>query len=109
MLKKINRISQRKDFEEVKSKGEMINSPLFGALCLINETTEVKFGFIISKKISKKAVERNKIKRRMSEILRKKLTVFKPGTKIIFLTKKSILGAKIAEVEKEIEKLISKA
>lgn len=108
MLKKINRIGRQKEFLEIKNKGKMFNDPLFGAVCLIGETEEIKFGFVISKKISKKAVDRNKIKRRLSEILVKKLDKFKLGTKIIFLAKKSLLGAKIEEVEEEINKLILK-
>lgn len=106
MLKKINRISRRKEFLEIKNKGKIINSPLFGAISLVDETQEIKFGFVISKKISKKAVDRNKIKRRMSEVLIKKIDKFKLGTKIVFLAKKSLLGAKIQEIEIEIDKLI---
>lgn len=106
MLKKINRISRRKEFLEIKNKGKMFNSPLFGAVCSFDETEEIKFGFVISKKISKRAVDRNKIKRRMSEVLVKKIDKFKLGTKIVFLAKKSLLGAKMGEIEIEIDKLI---
>ena len=108
MLKKINRIGRKKEFLEIKNKGKIINSPLFGAATFVDESKEVKFGFVISKKISKKAVDRNKIKRRMCEILVKKLDKFKLGTKVVFLAKKSLLGVKIEEIEGEIDKLISK-
>ena len=84
----------------------MFSTPLFGAVCFFDETDEIKFGFVISKKISKRAVDRNKIKRRMCEVLRKDLNKFKSGTKIIFLAKKSLLGAKMEDIEKEINKLI---
>lgn len=107
MLKKINRIGSRKEFLEIKSKGEMRYSPIFGVLVFKKEDEVVKFGFIISKKISKKAVDRNKIKRRMSEILRKNLDKFESGTRMIFLVKREILDKKIEEIEKEISKLIS--
>lgn len=106
MLKKINRISSRKEFLEIKNKGKIISSSLFGAICLVDETEEIKFGLVISKKISKRAVDRNKIKRRISEVLVKKLDKFKPGTKIVFLAKKSLLGADIEKIEEEIDKLI---
>ena len=108
MLKKINRIGQKKEFLEVKNKGKMFNSPLFGAIFLVGETEDIKFGFVISKKISKRAVDRNKIKRRISEVLRKRLSDFRPGTRMIFLAKKSLLGVKIRGVEEEIDKLILK-
>ncbi len=108
MLKKINRIGRQKEFLEIKNKGKMISGSLFGAVYLLDNTEEIKFGFVISKKISKRAVDRNKIKRRMGEILVKKLDKFKLGTKMVFLAKKSLLGVKIREVEEEIDKLISK-
>ncbi len=107
MLKKINRISSRKDFLEIKSKGQFYSGPFFGGLCLKTDDELVKFGFIISKKISKRAVDRNKIKRRISEILGVNLQKFNPGTKIIFLAKKSLLESRREEIEKEINKLIS--
>jgi ribonuclease P protein component len=106
VLKKINRIGRKKEFLEIKNKGKLINNPLFGTAYLIDNTKEVKFGFVISKKISKKAVDRNKIKRRISEILIKKLDKFIPGTKIVFLAKKSLLEAGVGEIEKEIDKIL---
>lgn len=86
----------------------MFNSPLFGAVYLVDETEKIKFGFVISKKISKRAVDRNKIKRRMCEVLIKKLDNFRPGIKMVFLAKKSLLGANIKEIEEELNNLISK-
>lgn len=106
MLKKINRINSRKDFLEIKSKGQLYSGPFFGGLCLKTNDERVRFGFIVSKKISKRAVDRNKIKRRMSEVLKVNLEKFSPGTKIIFLAKKSLLEAKREEIEKEVIKIL---
>lgn len=106
MLKKINRISSRKEFLEIKNKGKLSGSPIFGVLILKNEDEFKKFGFIISKKISKRAVDRNKIKRRMAEVLKKNLDKFSLGIRMIFLVKKEILNKKIEEIEKEIVKII---
>jgi ribonuclease P protein component len=105
VLKKINRICSRKEFSEIKKKGKLLGSSSFGVLILKKEDKEKKFGFIISKKISKRAVDRNKIKRRMAEVIRKNLEKFEDGTRMIFLTKKEILNKKIIEIENEIKKL----
>jgi len=104
VLKKINRIGSRKEFGEIKKEGELINSPTFGVLVLKKEDKEKKFGFIISKKISKRAVDRNKIKRRMAEVIKKNLEKFEDGTRMIFLAKREILNRKIGEIENEIKK-----
>jgi len=68
---------------------------------------DLKFGVVTSKKISKKAVERNKIKRRLMEILGKNLNKFEKGKRFLFLNKKEVLKVNIVDLEKEIDKLIS--
>lgn len=106
MLKRENRIRLKKEFTEVKNKGRILYSPLFGFLTYKENDDQKKFGFIVSKKISKRAVDRNKIRRILSEVVRENLERFENGTRIIFLTKKEILGKKYDEVEKEIKRII---
>jgi ribonuclease P protein component len=106
VLKKENRISLRRDILEIKEKGEMLPSSLFSLLLLKKESKEKKFGVIISKKISKKAVERNKAKRLIMEGLRRNLSSIEDGNYGLFLVKRSILGRKVDEVEKEIKKVL---
>ena len=106
MLKRENRIRLRKEFAEIKNKGKILYSPLFGFLTYKENDDQKKFGFIVSKKISKKAVDRNKIRRILSEVVRENLEKFENGTRIIFLTKKEILGKKMKEIEKEVEKFM---
>jgi ribonuclease P protein component len=108
VLKKINRIGNKKDFLEIKNKGKMIYSPIFGLLTLKKEDKEKKFGFIISKKISKRAVDRNKIKRYLSEGVRKSLENIEEGTRGVFLVKREILNKKLEEVVVEVEKVFKK-
>lgn len=81
-------------------------SRLFGMVVLDKEDDELKFGVIISKKISRKAVERNKIRRRLMEVLVKNIEKFDMGKRILFLAKKEVLGVKPEEIEKEINKIL---
>lgn len=107
MLKKINRITRRRDFEEVRGKGLMVQSFLFGFnYLLVGE--EKKFGFIVSKKISKRAVDRNKIRRLLAEGVKKNMGEVKGGIFGIFLAKKALLGKKFEEVEKEVKEVFKK-
>ena len=108
MLKKINRIGNRKEFLEIKSKGEMKYSPIFGLLILKKDDDLKKFGFIISKKISKRAVDRNKIKRYLSEGVKRNLENIKTGTRGVFLVKREILNKKLEEIVVEVEKVFEK-
>lgn len=106
MLKRENRITRRKDFEEVKKKGRIYHSPLFGVLVLKTGDKTKEFGIVISKKISKKAVERNKVKRLLAEGIRKNLGKINEGYRMVFLVKATILGKKSEEIEEEVIRLL---
>ena len=131
MLKKINRGLSRKDFNVSREKGVMYQTPLFG-VSVINQKSESlkdesQFGFVISKKISKSAVERNKIKRRIAEAIQNQSSIFKlqstnynlqtfpqedslrrANYKIIFLVKTSILNASVDEIEIQVKHVFEK-
>lgn len=62
-----------------------------------------KFAFIISKKIDKKAVIRNKIKRSLARVLEEILTEIKPGYNFVFIVKKEILEKSQEEIEKNLK------
>jgi ribonuclease P protein component len=114
MLKKINRGFKRKDFESIFSGGRTFQTPLFGVRFkslptpLFEERggdVNTRVGWIISKKISKKAVDRNKIKRRLSEVIKKDVENNLggngiPPVQMIILVKKNILEASVEEISK---------
>jgi len=106
VLKRENRIRLKKEFTEIKNKGRVLYSPFFGWLTYKENDDLKKFGFIVSKKISKKAVDRNRIRRILSEIIRKNLDKFENGTRVVFLVKKEILNKKMIDIEKEIFKFL---
>jgi len=106
VLKKINRIKKKKEFEKIRLEGEIYQSPLFGLAVLRNEDEDKKFGMIVSKKISLKAVDRNKIRRRLAEVIRKNLFQVDKGTRAIVLAKKKIIEAEIGEIEAEFVRII---
>lgn len=85
----------------------MYQSPLFGLLVIKKGDKEKKFGFLISKKVSKKAVERNKIKRLLAISLRNNLNLIDEGTRGIVLAKSRMVGLKLAAVEEEVRKVIN--
>ena len=109
MLKKINRLKSKKDFSELKNKGVLYHSPIFSLVVLnSNEDKCQEFGFIISKKIAKEAVTRNKIKRYLSQAVYDNLNSFKIGIKVVFLVKRNILEKKIEEINQEVVEMAKK-
>lgn len=67
----------------------------------MNEAPATKVGFIVSSKVSKKATERNRIKRLFREIMRKIIPDLKTNIVGVFLVKSDILKADPEKVEKE--------
>jgi ribonuclease P protein component len=109
MLASKNRLKKKINFARIEIDGKMIQSRSFG-MGIFNrkDEDESRFGFIISTKISKKAVTRNRIKRIMSEVIRFNLTKLKKGLDIVFLIKPSIIKIDKIELEKETYEAITK-
>lgn len=108
MLPKRYRLS---DFVNVKKKGRKVFGPLFGLLILRGKEEsggEPEFGFIVSKRIDKRAVVRNKIRRRLGQALLPFLSKTKPGIKIVFLAKKALVDKDFSEIQKETERMLKK-
>ena len=109
MLPFKNRLQATKDFEEAKTKGQKYQASLFGLLVYPTNSEITRFGFIVSTKISKKATQRNKIKRRLRESVKKLLPVMKQGYDVIFLGKKDLLDKKLSEISVEVIHTLRKA
>lgn len=108
MLPKKNRLL-KKEFQEVFKKGKGINYPPLFLKFLKNRSKEKKFSVLVSKKISKKATQRNKIKRRLRELIRIKLERIKEGIKGILITQPGIEKKNFHQIEEILEKLFKKA
>lgn len=108
MIKKIFRFSLKREFEEVKKNGRLVSTPLFGVLICPLESGP-KFGWIVSKKISTRAVDRNRVRRLLALGVRRTENEWKDKKiGMIFLAKKAMLGRKAEEVEREVKSVISK-
>lgn len=88
MLPRENRLIKRKDFEEAHRKGKFFYSGNIAMRVLENELSLSRIGFSVGIKFSKKAVERNKIKRQLRDIFHKHLAEIRSGVDIIVMIKK---------------------
>ncbi len=99
MLPKKNRLS-RKEVSEIKGKSLRLLQGKYFGLAFYPVKSERKFGVILSAKISKKAVERNRIKRLLFLVIEE--NPFKEEGWFLFLAKKPSTEAKKADFEEEI-------
>jgi ribonuclease P protein component len=109
MLPKINRIKKKKDFEVIFKNSKSLRSNLFILKISQNNLGLSRFGFVVSKKISKKAVVRNKIKRRMSEAIKAQAEKVKSGTDLVFVTLSGIEKKEFSEIKEAINNALLKA
>lgn len=86
-----------------------LTNPLFTIRYAKSGFEESRFVFIVSKRVSSKAVVRNRIKRQISEGVRNLLPSIKLGYNFIFSVKKEAQFKTTAEIYKEIEASLKKA
>lgn len=102
-----NRAIARDLFNKIHKIGKVYQSENFGISYIDRgDKNPTKFAFIVSTKISKEAVDRNTIKRHMSETVRIMVKDIKDGMDILFLAKPSIMRQPASEISKEVRMAI---
>lgn len=109
MLPRQYRLTTDSDFKQIFSKGRSINGNLFTFFIeQTNKNTASQFGIIVSNKVSKKAVDRNSIKRKVRDFLQKNIIPTDLGYKCVIVAKKSSLKQNKENIWKDLESIFSK-
>ena len=108
MLARENRLTGDSNFATVKKKGTLYQCPDVGVVIYNrNDDSPTRFGSIISTKISKMAVHRNRVARSLREAARQNLTRIGKGYDIVFLAKKTITNKTTDEIMSQIHTLFA--
>ena len=78
-------LKKRSDFINAQNKGNKIVTRTIVVQAVSNNLSEVRVGYTVSKKVSKLAVTRNKIKRRLRAAVREAMVNAKPGTDYVLI------------------------
>ena len=109
MLPKDSRLP-RLEFPLIKKSGKMFYGKHLSILVLRNGAdSPPRFGMIVSTKISKKAVVRNKIRRFLKRSIVTSLDRIAKGTDILILVRPGVLGLNYSDVELELQTVLSKS
>jgi len=108
MLPKENRLKKKKDFEKLFKEGKSFREKFLVLRINENNLNKNRFGFIVSKKISKKAVTRNKIKRQLREIVREKINDFEKGFDVAILALSGIELKSFKEISQVLGDILKK-
>ena len=118
MLPRENRLKHNRDFKTLFDEGKFVPGSLVNAQIWKIDLEkyprrkytldDLKIGFVVSKKTSKSAVKRNRIKRQMSESVRLiiKNNTLKTGYLVLILAKNEILDKEYADIEKSVDQLL---
>lgn len=106
MLSKPHRLSA-KAFSKINSRGTKIwGDYLLCKYLPIAAAGPSQFGFIVSTKVSKKAVDRNRIRRLISEYLRLKINQLKCPVQAVIIAKQEAIDKDYHILSRDIDKFI---
>lgn len=108
MLAEANRLTLKKDFAKVFKEGRASFDGNLGIKILENSLDQTRFGFLVGQKVSKKAVARNKVKRRLRAIVRQKLPQIKKGYDVVVITLPPIASQKYKNIERSVSHNLKK-
>ena len=100
MLKKENRISFKNNFDQVFKRGTSFYCKILGVKVCNNTLEYSRLGVIVSTKVSKKAVNRNQIKRIIRDFFQNNLENIEKGRDVVIIALPDILNKEKSEIEK---------
>ncbi len=108
MLAKKYKLKKKKEIDALFKTGKSQDSRLLKIKWNKNNLNINRFIFAVSTKISKKATQRNKIKRKLEEIIRNNYQGIKQGYDLAIIAKPEIINTDYQLTRKELMKLLEK-
>lgn len=109
MLKKELRIRKQKDFDRIFSEGSFFSEGFLSIKVVKNNYKHPRFAFVVSNKISKKACERNYIRRMLRECVRLRIDSIIPSIDIVFIVRSNVSDRDFLAVDKVVDRLLKKS
>lgn len=121
MLPKLNRLKKKRDFEILFNEGRFFRGALIDMKVWKIDpkkypkreysVSDLKIGFVVSTKVDKRAVNRNRVKRQMREVVRLLLLKdsLKNGYMMAFIARGPILKKTYADIQNDIVGLMQSA
>lgn len=110
MLPSQHRLNKKQDIERVFKRGRTFYNGDLGLRFTSTNIPKSRFTVVVSLKVSKKAVSRNLLKRRLREIIKKDiLPHLRQNVDGLILTKQSLLKLSFVDLKKTTLELFKKA
>jgi ribonuclease P protein component len=105
-MRREERLTRRKDFETVYSEGRLWSNNLVVLRALPNGLGSNRYGFAVGRRLGG-AVVRNRVKRRLREVVR--LTPTKEGWDMVFIARQAAAEADYHTLGRAMEELLARA
>ncbi len=92
---------------ENKQQASVFQTPFFTLRVAPNAFLYSRFGFVASKKIDKRAVVRNEVKRKVRSCIEAMQKDIRPGFDMFFFLKKAAVETQRSEIDKRIQALFA--
>ena len=110
MLAQKYRFHSRGGVRYVYQKGKTIRTPVLSLIYTPNSHHHQRFGVVVSKKVLKSAVGRNRIRRRLYEAIRLELPEFTTEQDCLFVVfSKSILDTPFRDLRYQVHELLERS
>lgn len=109
MLPKINRLHSDKEIKNLVRTGQNFFLPELLLKYQKNPENRTKIAFVISAKVDKRAVVRNRLARQLREILYSQIKNIKNGYSLLIIAKKKALALDFKTLQKQIFFALNKA
>jgi len=100
------RLSEDKRFSQIHQEGRSIANSLLVVRVLQNDLDHNRYGFMVSKRVGN-AVTRNRIKRRLREVVR--MAQLKHGWDAVFIVRKGAENASYDQLKSAVENVLQRA
>lgn len=109
MFPSVNRLRNEKDIKTLFAKGRSVFDVTLGIRFAKNNLPVSRFTVVVGTKISKRAVVRNRLKRRIRGIVEKRLLDIQPGSDVLFLVKKETIAQTHKQLVEQIDRMFKRA
>ncbi len=108
MLPKEFRLHKDKDIKRLAKIGQTFFLPEFTIKYQKQPNQDLKIGFVVSTKVDKRAVVRNKLKRQMRQAVHDRLKEIKKGHFLLIIAKKKALDLDFNTISKQLDFALKK-
>jgi ribonuclease P protein component len=104
-----HRLRSRHDFKRIFQRGNRINGKYFTLYYLENKQTTCRWAVVVSTKVSKRAVRRNRLRRRLNSLIRESQAGLRLGYDIVIVVKTDFFMQSTDTINLEYAQVISKS